>query len=92
MREYKVIIKYPIECDFIELCESDSDAYQLGMQLAITDAKELAGTRGIRTWENILNENIDEISDMTLEEANEFVDSKYKDYLNSIIVVDVEEV
>lgn len=91
MREFKILIHFPVECEYYELYEDSADALDDAIKLAVDDAKELAGTRGIKTWENFWNLHVEEILDISIEDGKKFIDKKYEDYLRDLVYVEVVE-
>lgn len=91
-REFRIKVHFPIECEYFELYESEAAALGDAIDFAIEDARELAGTRGIKTWENLWNLYIDKILDMSIEDGKSFIDAKYEDYLRDLIYVEATPV
>lgn len=91
MKEFKILVHFPVECEYYELYENGTDALDDAIKFAVNDAKELAGTRGIKTWENFWNLYVGEILDMSIEDGKKFIDKKYEDYLRDLVYVEVIE-
>lgn len=59
----------------------ESDAMLVAERIAFIDARELAGTRGIKRREEIEFENAHKLNGLSKEAYEEFVDSYYNSYL-----------